>query len=223
MPPKTVHEYNPSAHRAAPKAAASGSADLWAGVKLGVRRWARDTFSRQSLTNSVRSLVWVAPLTVLVWVYAERQEQAREERMTFTVDVRSGDPNHVVTVLDRDGKPARDLLLVADLTGPRQGVERAKAQLLRSVAKPAVQVTVDPPKDAGAVTVPIVGQVESSDVFQSNGVSLSNLSQGVVTVYVDPIREETVDVSPPDAIADVTTTFVSDPRTVKVRGPASVL
>jgi hypothetical protein len=156
-------------------------------------------------------------------VYAERQELSREERMTFTVDVRSGDPNYVISVRDRDDKPVRDLLLVADLAGPRNGIESAKAALLRSVATPAVQVVVDPPKEGGRADVPILAQVEGSNVFRDNGVSLSNVSPGVIRVFADPIREESVEVSPPDALANNIDTFVPTPLRVTVRGPASVL
>ena len=47
------------------------NARRWVAV---VRRWFRDTFSREQLVSALRSLIWVAPLTVLIWIYAESEQ-----------------------------------------------------------------------------------------------------------------------------------------------------
>src|SRR5688572_16294126 len=58
----------------APVAARASRRAYWASA---TRRWARDTFSREQIISSLKSLAWVAPLTVLIWIYAEREQLAR--------------------------------------------------------------------------------------------------------------------------------------------------
>src|SRR5688500_16422200 len=42
------------------------------------RRWARDTFNREQIVAGLKQLAWVAPLTMLIWLYAERAQQSEE-------------------------------------------------------------------------------------------------------------------------------------------------
>ena len=55
------------------------------------RRWARDTFSREQLVSNLKSIAWVIPLTILIWVYAERAQQD-DGAATVTIEVKSADP-----------------------------------------------------------------------------------------------------------------------------------
>src|SRR4051812_35414680 len=56
------------------------------------RRWARDTFSREQLLAGLKQLMLVAPLTLLIWVYAEREQQVPARGLQFAVEVRSNNP-----------------------------------------------------------------------------------------------------------------------------------
>src|SRR5688572_2465165 len=64
-----------------------------------VRRWARDTFSRDQLVAGVKQLAWVAPLTLLIWVYAEREQQD-DETLRFPVTVSSTNPQFHARLVD---------------------------------------------------------------------------------------------------------------------------
>src|SRR6478609_9248925 len=93
------------------------NARRWASV---VRRWFRETFSREQLLSSLRSLIWVAPLTVLIWIYAER-EQVEPASATFPIEVRSGSPGQQVARL----ADSRGSTVLATIRGPKAKVSQA--------------------------------------------------------------------------------------------------
>src|SRR6185503_12478433 len=64
-----------------------------------MRRRARHLFTRQQFAASLRSLAWVAPLTVLIWIYAEREQVAEYKGHTFPVEVKTSDTRSIVTLL----------------------------------------------------------------------------------------------------------------------------
>src|SRR4051794_14364070 len=92
------------------------SAKRWAAI---VRRWFRETFSREQLVSGLRSLVWVAPLTVLIWIYAER-EQVDRASAQFPIEVRSGAPGQVAHMADSRGG-----IVMATIRGPKAKVGQA--------------------------------------------------------------------------------------------------
>jgi len=92
------------------------NARRWASV---VRRWFRETFSREQLVSSLRSLIWVAPLTVLIWIYAER-EQVEPATAQFPIEIRSGAPGQVAHLADSRGGT-----VLATIRGPKAKVSQA--------------------------------------------------------------------------------------------------
>src|SRR3954467_3445784 len=61
-------------------------------------RW-RERFSRENVMNSLRTLAWVVPLTILIWIYAEREQLATEPVVIIPIDVKTTAPNRVVTLI----------------------------------------------------------------------------------------------------------------------------
>ena len=57
-------------------------------------------------------MAWAAPLTILIWVYAESEQQVTDAGQPISIEVKSRDPNKIVT-LDRDVRS-----ITCDLTGP---------------------------------------------------------------------------------------------------------
>ncbi|HEY2584697.1 MAG TPA: hypothetical protein VGI81_02905 [Tepidisphaeraceae bacterium] len=89
-------------------------------VGWAFRYWARDTFSRESLVSSLKSLAWVAPLTLLIWVYAERQQDFKT-KVPVAIAVRGGDPTRVVKLAELSNNTIH-----IELEGPQSGVEKVK-------------------------------------------------------------------------------------------------
>lgn len=209
----------------APRKLSYGSArpSRWSGLGSATRRWARDTFSRQQLFAGLKSLAWVAPLTVLIWVYAEREQLARVSSVPVRVEVRSGDPSKVVSLLDPvTGQFAPDQRVTFDLSGPRARVEAVR-ELLNSGGPGGIAVQVNAPDlPPGRQTVDAL--LASNDPrFVENGVTLANPTPARLDVLVDKTEVREVPVRVPPDVTNLTDAPVFTPATVKVSGPASVL
>src|SRR5688500_453310 len=88
------------------------------------RRWARDTFSREQLVAALKQLAWVAPLTVLIWVYAEREQRTTDADVRFGLEVHTNNPKVFVRLLEpSDGYAS------ADLTGSRSQLDKLRREL----------------------------------------------------------------------------------------------
>src|SRR2546428_4759368 len=115
---------------APPKPLTLRPAERKAPVRRGMaaaRRWFRDTFSKDQLISGLRSLVWVAPLTVLIWIYAER-EQVNWQTVQIQVEVRSGAPGQVAHLADSRGGTVS-----ATIRGPKARVGQAVEALQAGV------------------------------------------------------------------------------------------
>src|SRR3954451_22007031 len=108
-----------------------------------VRRWARNTFTRDQIANGLRSLLWVAPLTVLIWIYAEREQSIESKTpVSIPIMVVSTDPQRVVTL-----KRPADGQVSAYLYGPNGRVEAVREKLLdpRNFAPVRIEIRRDTP------------------------------------------------------------------------------
>src|SRR3982750_1628129 len=93
----------------------------------------------QKTVDVLKTLAWVAPLTILIWIYAEREQSIPVSGVSFPIEVRTTDPTRLVTLRD----PA-DHNVVATLLGPRTSVERVMRELQAGGAEhPAVQITIE--------------------------------------------------------------------------------
>src|SRR3954470_15483911 len=61
------------------------------------RSWGRRMLARGRVVGTPRTLVWVGPLTLLIWVYAEREQTATVANVKVGIAVTSTDPGTVVT------------------------------------------------------------------------------------------------------------------------------
>src|SRR5689334_21555844 len=62
------------------------------------RRVRSTLFSREHWANFLKSLPWVVPLTVLIWVYAEREQLADDPKVPIPIEVRTSDPNRIARI-----------------------------------------------------------------------------------------------------------------------------
>jgi len=187
----------------------------WRTVRLRLRLWTRGTFSRDSLLSSLRSLAWVVPLTVLVWVYAEREQVATQTNFGFTVDVRSTDPTRLVTLKSPAGG-----LMHADLKGPQGGIDEVRKWL-----------------DSGSVNLDVDHNFEpgdhpiSADVLNNQprlkqaGVSISNCMPTELLVHIDALVErDGVKISAsPDDLKRLGAPPVFTPDRVRISAPRTVV
>src|SRR5689334_9844341 len=62
------------------------------------KRSFRDAFGKQQLLDALKAFLWVAPLTILIWIYAEREQLATRKNFRVPVEIRSADPRQVITI-----------------------------------------------------------------------------------------------------------------------------
>ena len=54
-------------------------------------------FTREAVISNLKTLAWVVPLTLLIWIYAEREQVASMKDVAVPFDLVSVDPNAVVS------------------------------------------------------------------------------------------------------------------------------
>lgn len=183
-----------------------------------VRRWARDTFNREQLLSSLRALAWVAPLTLIIWIYAEREQQL-PDTARFHIVVKSADPTQVANFVNPSDQ---NVLVMANLKGPKARLDKAKDMLdPRSGGGPVV-IMIDGSRDPNQYEIDILAQIQKDFRIDTNGVTVEDCSPRYVRVDVDALQEvELVVRADPQIRFPTAPTF--DPPVVKVFAPAAAV
>src|SRR5580765_6069993 len=82
-------------------------------MSSGWRRFAAN-ITRENIVSNLKTLAWVVPLTLLIWIWAEREQVQPAKDVAVPFELTSGDPNRVVSL-----KGAQDSNLVLELAGPQ--------------------------------------------------------------------------------------------------------
>jgi hypothetical protein len=171
--------------------------------------------SGEQFVSFLKTLIWVAPLTLLIWIYAEREQTVTVPGITFPVDVRTTDHNRIVTLR----RPA-DKNIIVELSGPRAMVDRVRDLLQPKPEGPPVQIYVDPQLPPPAHDLLTVAQINNHPIFKNNGVTVKSAQPPYLSVDIDTYEEREVPVRPPPDLASLLgdqTRFAPD--TVKIRAP----
>ena len=201
---------------AAPAKPAERRALLRRGVSL-VRRWGRDTFNRDSFLSSLRALLWVAPLTLLIWIYAEREQQ-ETDLARFQIVVQSADPTQVATFVNLN-----DQNVNAPVKGPRVRLKEALEKLDPRTGTGPVQVVIDGNRRPGQYEVDILAQIQKDDRLNRSGITVQDCNPRHVQVSVDALQEVELEVRADPTVRFGSTPPAFDPPRVKITAPASVL
>src|SRR4051812_27900483 len=49
--------------------------------------WSHEYFTTERIGAFFKTLLWVAPLTILIWIYAERQQQYKQNDVSIPIEV----------------------------------------------------------------------------------------------------------------------------------------
>ncbi len=187
----------------------------WAQIAAGLQAWARRTFAPTSLLSGLKSLAWVAPLSVLIWIYAEREQVAQNVPIAFAVQVKSLDPSRVVRLTDPvDGK------LRADFSGPQGGMDQVRGKL--EAGLPITIELSDGELTPGAHPI-LATRVNQDPMLVKNGISVSNSIPNEISIFVDKLEETTLDLQAPPDAKNIVGTPTFEPRKIKVVAPHTVL
>jgi hypothetical protein len=181
-----------------------------------LRRWSRETFNREQLVSSLKSLVWVAPLTLLIWIYAEREQQ-KDQAATFQVEVRSGSPNQVARMADQGGAQAATVSAV--LHGPKARLGEVMDSLRAGVP---IQVTIDAGRQPGLHDVEILQLIQRDPRLRDNNVTVTEIQPRMLRVEVDALQEQTLDVKvDPNVRLRLNADPLFEPPQVRVSAPTA--
>ena len=186
-----------------------------------VRRM-RYSFSREKLREFATTLGLVVPLTVLIWIWAER-EQTLERDVQVTVDVRSRNPGTVVSLVRGDEKPGPASVTV-NVSGPKVGVDSLLDAISRDTGRGRISLEVNDDVGAdGTRDVPIQPLLDQQNLFRDYGVTVRSTEPDTLKVRSDPVVTEELRPSLPDAIATRVESIMTQPPTIRVRGSAAAI
>lgn len=179
--------------------------------------WTRfhSSLTRDNLIAHAKTLAWVAPLTLLIWIYAEREQVAiyKDEPAPFEL-VNTDDSRYVSLKQDEN--------LLLELTGPRARVNDVLNKLRGGREPRGLQLEVPAKLDLNdETTIDALPLVRSQRIFVDNGITVLSTQPPRLTIRVDEKVEREARITLPPTRDNVDATFV--PSTVKLRGPLAAL
>lgn len=180
-----------------------------------LRSWSRTTFNRESYLSSLRSLLWVVPLTVLIWVYAEREQVTTLRNVTISVDPPPGQRDRLVRFSNDTPHTIH-----AEVRGPQAAAEQMK-ELLESTA---IALDLEGNLTPGEHQINVARSLNRDSRVVAKGMEIQNCVPPVVTVVVDAIVESDAEVrARPQDVPAGPRPPVFTPSTVKIRAPQASL
>jgi len=167
------------------------------------------------ILQTVRTMLWVVPLTLLLWIYAEREQLAETRDVPATVELRCAAPDRVVGIITPE-----DRRVYLDLEGPRSSIEAVRDALFDRRTGP-LELTV--PEDLPATFEGDISAAERlgrNDLFRERAVTVLRCRP---TVRIKAERKQTemvpVRLRPEEKFVGV---VVFEPDTVPLGGPESL-
>jgi hypothetical protein len=170
--------------------------------------------TRDNIATFLKTMAWAAPLTVLIWVYAESEQQVPDLDQPISIEVTSRDQDKVVTL------DAGEHSITCDLRGPRANLDRFKALL-----SPTTPIIIE--LDTRQMTnredyISTLERLRDNPRFRDAGITVEKCEPAMLQIYVDTKETRTLPVKPPfnvPGLQDVT----FNPPTVAVTGPSRFL
>ena len=170
--------------------------------------------SRQRTKEILSTLLIVVPLTLLIWIYAERAQDVKDTA-EITPRVAMTEPTLIATVVS---PPSGALAL--DLESPKALIDQLKKQLAERAMDNSLTLTLPPAlTHVGQQNVDIANTLNNDPLILNSGVSITKATPPLMTVTVDPLSTRTLPVAVPPDLARSLQSVSFDPPTVTVRGP----
>jgi len=174
----------------------------------------RRLFSRDNIFGFVKSMAWVIPLTLLIWIYAEREQVKSEPNVKVQIEVpSSSSPNQAVTLLN-----PQDHTVIVTLSGPQFKVDNVKEGLLHGAHPPAIPLPASLPAGRES-SISVLEYLHGW--FRNQGVNLESCTPENLDVMVDSIDSYYYTVETPKDLPSLQSCHF-DPPNVLVRGPDKV-
>jgi hypothetical protein len=181
------------------------------------RRWPR--FNRARVVANLRMMGWVVPLTILIWIWAEREQV-----------LSPSSPNliNVPVVLTSDhqfvelsaGQPQSINLKIS---GPQEAIDRVRQAIFEQNVPHGVTLPIGDSPVNERVPIHVVDLLQNQPLFKQNGVTVEESQPADLLIDVDTNETRTVPVeASPELAAHLDGPPVFTPANVQVTGPSSV-
>jgi hypothetical protein len=164
-----------------------------------------------------KTFAWVAPFTILIWIYAER-EQITQQGVPFPIEVRAADGSRIVTLKDPS-----DHNIIVNLTGPRTTLDRVRDFQIGGPNGAPLQIYLEDARKLpkGEYTFSAARYIANNPIFTRMGISVKDINPSVLRVVIDDLETRELTVKAPANIPNLQdVSFI--PATVKVRAPSRV-
>lgn len=172
----------------------------------------------KKLLNVVRNLTWVVPLTILVWLYAEREQIDPQRGIVIPISVTTERTDRVATIV----RPEERTVTI-DILGTRARIEQARQEL---AAMQGLQLVIPATTPTGTqVPVPILEPINTSPVFASRGIVVTSCTPATFVLQVEDIVSN-VELRPkilPTIASSLDGPIEFDPPIIRATGPRSAL
>jgi hypothetical protein len=203
--------------RSEPSTAATTSTKVgsWAPSRItSARRWLRNVLTQEKVSDALKTLAWVAPLTLLIWVYAEREQIYRTpDPFPIPIEVKSADPTQVVALL-RPTEP----VVMAHLEGPRSQIDALRDEFTRDGGT-AVEITVEK-RSNGTHELQVATLLNNNWRLVQRNVRVTSAQPPYLQISVDTYEEVELPVVAPASVTNLVDVPKFTPPRVKVRAPS---
>jgi hypothetical protein len=163
-----------------------------------------------SRAAGLKTFLWVAPLTALIWIYAEREQIDRVE-VRVPIQLVSKSTDRIITVVT-----PTDRMVSLDIQGPRASVNELRDVL----AKAPLEVYISPEVGYKG-DISLAEPISKSDLFKTYAVTVA-AARPPVEIKVEAKLAKRIPVKPrPQDKFSGTVTF--EPETIVVEGPKDTL
>jgi hypothetical protein len=185
-------------------------------------RWFQRSLSREGAIAGLKTLAWLAPLTLLIWIYAEREQTDRVENQTIPIEVTAGNNPNLFVVL----KEPSDKTVVAQLNGPKFRLEEMQKRISPRNQQASVVIPIDPglsPAQEYPQEYPLdtATAILSSQVFADSGVTVTDCRPAKLHVFVDEFVERDAEVRAPESVTNLVGSPIFTPSMIRIRAPRS--
>ena len=158
-----------------------------------------------------RTFLWVAPLTALIWIYAEREQISQAPDVHVQINLVSKSTDRIITV-----KSPIDRMVSLDIQGPRAGLNELREILAKAPLDIYITSEVGYKGD-----ISLAEPITKSDLFKTYAVTVS-AARPPVEIRVEAKAAKRIPVKPrPEDKFVGTVTF--EPESVIVEGPKETL
>jgi hypothetical protein len=172
------------------------------------------SLTRENIAAFLRTFTFAAPLTILIWVYAESEQQVPDTDQPISIEITSRDPNKMVTLDPGEHS------ITCDLRGPRSNLDRFKTML-----SPTTPIVIE--LDTRQMTdrddyISTLDNLRKSPQFREAGITIEKCEPAMLRVYVDTVLTRSLPVKPPPDVPGLQDASFNPP-TITVTGPSRFL